>query len=165
MIRINKDIAKDVIASLKAEAYPAYTNWVDYVNPGSLSSSNYLILYSGEMRVNSFFKKEEFYFLKNILKEKNPLLYSIVFHSPTGEKPRTAFSPKVEEEYAEVAFVKQPVLEPAGIGEIVFQSQTTRLDQDNQISILEFLDLSLPVKIKDIFLFKINEFAKNGEQK
>lgn len=152
MLRINKDTTKSVISALKAQSYPAYTNWVDYVSLPSLSEKECIVLYSGEMKINNSFLKEEFYILKNILTKKNPVIYGIVFHLNAN---------KIDN-YDEVAFVKSPVLEPSGIGEVIFQNQTIRLDQDNQIGILSFLELDLPNKIKDIFLFNINEFSQNG---
>lgn len=160
MIRINKNIAKEIIDNLKAKSYPAYANWVDYVSLYTLPEKDCIVLYSGEMKVNHLFKKEEFYFLKNILKEKNPIVYGIVFHTGLGVKDQRGFY----DDYAEVAFVKAPILEPSGIGEIIFKSQSIRLDQNNQITPLEFLELELQPSIKDIFLFNINEFINNGVQ-
>lgn len=159
MIRVNNNIAIDIISNLKSQSFPAYTNWTDYVSLWTLPEKDCILLYSGEVKINNFFKKEEFYFLKNILKERNPVIYGIVFHTPYSIKKD---DPYKEEYYAEIAFVKSPVLEPSGIGEIVFQQQSIRLDQDNQINIIEFLELEIPNKIKDIFLFNINEFSNNG---
>jgi len=148
MIKISKNTAKYIIDNLKAQSYPAYTNWADYVSLPSMSEKECLVLYSGIIRVNLVFIKEEFYFLKNVLTKKNPVIYGIVVHTFSGSI----------DDYAEVVFLEHPVLEPSGIGEIVFQRQSIRLDQDNQINILKFLESDLPNNIKDMFLFNINEF-------
>lgn len=156
MTRIDKDIAKKIIDDLIAQSYPAYSNWTDYVSLQSLSEKDCIILYSGEIKINHIFKKEEFYLLKNKI-EKNPIMYGIVFHTPLLNKDY--FTNK---DYAEVVFLESPVLEPTGIGEILFQIQSIRLDQNNQINLLKLLEAEIPDKIKDIFLFNINEFLQNG---
>ena len=161
MIRINKNTAKYFIDNLKAKSYPAYSNWTDSVSLNFLSGKDCIILYSDEIVINSIFKKEEFYILKNIVEQKNPIICGIVFHIPSSIFDQC----KDKEDYAEIAFVKNPVLEPTGIGEVLFERQSIRLDQDNQINILEFLELDIIDKIKDIFLFHINEFSQNGVYK
>jgi hypothetical protein len=160
MIRINKDTAKKIIDNLKTQSYPAYSNWNDYVSLYSLTEKDCIILYSDEIKENFSFKKEEFYILKNLI-DNNPIIFGIVFSTPLLEKNKD-FS---KENYVEVYFIKSPVLEPAGIGEVFFQHQSIKLSQDNKNNILDFLELDIPDKIKDIFLFDINEFLQNGVNK
>lgn len=157
MIRINKDIALNIIIALKSHALPAYTNWVDYAKS---SAKDYVILDSGYMSVNTFFKRQEFYFFKRNIFEKNQISYGIVFHIPdTSNVGSLSKTIRVGiGDYAEIAIIKHPVLEPSGIGELVFQNQSISLDKANEISVLNFLESDIPDNIKDIFLFNINEF-------
>jgi hypothetical protein len=156
MIKLNKDKALEIVNALKEYSFPAYTNWTDYI---TISNKEYLILDSGDISFDFFFKKREFYFLKEKFLGKKPINYGIVFHLPIQSSEKEDFSiiKRYTYNYAELAFVKYPNLEPSGVGEIIFQSQSIILDENSKISVIDFLETDIPDKIKDIFLFNINE--------
>lgn len=157
MIIVNEKVILSITDALKKYAIPAYSEWIYDKSP--LFKKSDIILYSGEININPFLIKEEFYFINNptkLIQEniKPEINYGMVFHTD------------VEKNSPSVGFwiVERPVVEPGRVGEIFFRNQTIRLDlpkDSNFLSVEELLSSDINEKVKDIFLFHINEFSKN----
>jgi len=157
MIKVNKEALIQIRNSLKGIAVPAYSGWTRGVLGIDLYKNKTITLYSEKEKFNLYFAKEEFYFLNMDTNKRPGISHGIVIHLPADEEKDSPY------DLSEIAFIYRPVMEPANVGDIVFSHQSIRLDAENQMSLMEFLESDIPDNVKEIFLFKLNEFEKDGE--
>jgi len=152
MIKVNKEVLIQIRDKLKSLSIPAYSGWCSGVLGVNPYKDKTVILYSDKEVFNLYFAKEEFYFLNIDPSARPGINYGIVIHLPAKEDSY------ISGELSEISFIYRPVLEPPNVGDIIFSHQSIRLDIDNEITLMEFLESDAPNNVKEIFLFKLNEF-------